>query len=152
LLGVVHPIHKNFNSHVNNWFNCKPCSDRQLSRLDRFYLSHKIKLDKLHPDYWVHVDYSTNLSNHFPGFCLLSFSQTIDFSSQIPFKLNISHLKNDECVSALVGIQNLIPKPLEGESCISWWSTTISQCVEFLWSFGRRMSWKHKCGDKSLQG
>lgn len=99
------------------------------------------------------VDYSTTLSDHFPIICSISSLESTDTeSSHLPFKLNISHLKNKVCVSALVGIWNSIPKPHEGESWVSWWISAIEQCVEFLHSFGRRIAWKHKRCEKSLQG
>ena len=123
-----------------------------MSTLDRFYVSHNIQLENLSVGSVVLVDYSTSLSDHFPIICSVSTNQKPRSSSQLPYKLNTSHLKNPDCVAALIGIWNSLPKPKEGDSWINWWCSTLNQCVSFLQSFGRRMAWRRKRREKSLHG
>lgn len=54
VLGVVDPIHNKFSCHAKNWFtwsNCRPSNERKLSRLDHFYLSHNLRLEKMSQDF-----------------------------------------------------------------------------------------------------
>lgn len=87
------------------------------------------------------VDYSTTLSDHFPIICVIGRENTKKVDSQLPYKLNSSHRKTPSRVCALVGIWNSIPKLEEEDSYREWWQAAITQCADFLCSFGERLVW-----------
>lgn len=154
-IGVIDPIHSNSCNHFQNWYtwsNCRFGIERKLSRLDRFYISPNLHLNQDPNGILVKMDYSTVLSDHFPIICSILGTEHNCNQYQLPYKLNVSHLKNPAYLTALVGICNSFPKPKDGESYRDWWHHAISQCAEFLRAFGRRMSWQRKRIEKSLQG
>ena len=122
-IGVIDPIHDKSSTHDNNWFtwsNCRFGDERKLSKLDRFYISPSLHIAQDVAGLSVRVDYTRTLSDHFPIICSVSCTPMDSEISKLPYKLNISHLKNPSCVAALIGLWKSIPKANEGVSQRDW--------------------------------
>ncbi|XP_057873595.1 uncharacterized protein LOC131079610 [Cryptomeria japonica] len=153
-LGVHDSILGKTNLQMPHWFtwnNCREGALSKMSRLDHFYISPNCPILPSQAGHIVSLDLSAVLSDHLPIFTTLSLSSPTSLSNDLPFKLNVSHLKNQDCINGLLATWNAEPKPQQ-DRWICWWEQTITNCVSFLHDYGRRIAAKHQRLEKSLQG
>lgn len=121
-----------------------------MNRLDRFYIFPNCPILPTPNGHIVSLDLSSTLSDYLLIFTIPSLLNSSPSSNDFPYKVNVSHLKNQDCIDDLVAIWNVESKQLQGSS-IDWWGITITKCTSFLHDCRQRAWEKHHRLEKSIK-